>query len=419
MSNTKTKVSKEYEFTHVASHSRRGFWTMLVVMLGFSFFSASMWAGGTSGTALTSPMFILSVLVGNLLLGAYTGSLAYIAAKTGLSTHLLAHYSFGQKGSYLASLILGITQVGWFGVGVAMFAIPVHKVLPDVPLSVLVWGSGLLMTATAWFGIKALTILSAIAVPAIAILGFMSVGKAFGDFGGLEAWLNVVPTQEMSLSSAIGICIASFISGGSLTPDFTRFAKTPKISVSTTVTAFFIGNSLMFFFGAVGASFYQLSDIADVMLKQGMIVWAIVVLGLNIWTTNDNAIYGSGLGFANITKLPKKFFVLINGVLGTAAAIFLYDNFVGWLNFLNVLIPSIGGVLIADYFFVHRRHYAHMDKHPFVTIRWSAIAAWAFGALASFYLPGISSLNSVITAMVTYWLMSRFVDKPERYTEND
>ncbi|HAC22248.1 MAG TPA: cytosine permease, partial [Porphyromonadaceae bacterium] len=98
MSNTKTKVSKEYEFTHVASHSRRGFWTMLVVMLGFSFFSASMWAGGTLGTALTSPMFILSVLVGNLLLGAYTGSLAYIAAKTGLSTHLLAHYSFGQKG---------------------------------------------------------------------------------------------------------------------------------------------------------------------------------------------------------------------------------------------------------------------------------------------------------------------------------
>lgn len=407
------KVSGEYEFTHVALHSRRGFWTMLVIMLGFSFFSASMWAGGRLGTALTAPMFLLSVLIGNLLLGLYTGSLAYVAAKTGLSTHLLAHYSFGQKGSYLPSFLLGFTQVGWFGVGVAMFAIPVQKVLPEVPLWVLIWASGLLMTATAWFGIKALTILSAIAVPAIAILGSVSVNKAFTDFGGLSAWFDVLPTESMSFTTAIGICIASFISGGSLTPDFTRFAKTPKISVSTTVLAFFIGNSLMFFFGAVGAAFYQQSDISDVMLKQGMIVWAIIVLGLNIWTTNDNAIYGSGLGFANITKMPKKVFVLINGVIGTGLSYFLYNNFVEWLNFLNILIPSVGGVLIADFFLVHKRQYLNMDEHKFCSIRWSAIIAWGLGAIASFTLPGIASLNSVLVSMFSYWILSKFIKAKE------
>lgn len=403
------KTSGEYEFTHVALHSRRGFWTMLVIMLGFSFFSASMWAGGRLGTALTAPMFLLSVLIGNLLLGLYTGSLAYVAAKTGLSTHLLAHYSFGQKGSYLPSFLLGFTQVGWFGVGVAMFAIPVQKVLPEVPLWVLIWASGLLMTATAWFGIKALTILSAIAVPAIAILGSVSVNRAFTDFGGISAWFDIIPTESMSFTTAIGICIASFISGGSLTPDFTRFAKTPKISVSTTVMAFFIGNSLMFFFGAVGAAFYQQSDISDVMFKQGMIVWAIIVLGLNIWTTNDNAIYGSGLGFANITKMPKKVFVLINGVIGTGLSYFLYNNFVEWLNFLNILIPSVGGVLLADFFLVHKRQYLNMDKHKFCSIRWSAIIAWGLGALASFTLPGIASLNSVLVSMFSYWLLSKFI----------
>lgn len=55
-----------------------------------------------------------------------TSFLGYIGAKTGL-THLLARFSFGVKGSWLPSLLLGGTQVGWFGVGVAMFAIPVGK----------------------------------------------------------------------------------------------------------------------------------------------------------------------------------------------------------------------------------------------------------------------------------------------------
>ena len=409
MDNVEKKQSGEYEFTHVAAHSKRGFWTMLVIMLGFSFFSASMWGGGKLGTALTTPMFLLSILIGNLLLGFYTGTLAYIASKTGLSTHLLAHYSFGKRGSYLPSLILGFTQVGWFGVGVAMFAIPVQKILPDVPLWLLIWGAGLLMTGTAWFGIKALTILSAIAVPAIALLGTISVQNAFTDFGGFDAWWNLVPTDSMSFTTAIGVCIASFISGGSLTPDFTRFAKSPKISVSTTVFSFFVGNSLMFFFGAVGAAFYQQSDISDVMLKQGMIVWAIIVLGLNIWTTNDNAIYGSGLGFANVTKWPKKFFVLTNGIIGTMLAVFLYNNFVEWLNFLNVLIPSVGGVIIADFFFVHKRNYMNMEEHKFCDIRWTAIIAWALGAIASFTLPGIASLNSVLISMLSYVILSKIV----------
>ncbi len=401
--------SNEFEFTHVDDSQKRGFWPMLVVMLGFSFFSASMWAGGQLGNALTTDKFLIAVLTGNLLLGAYTGILAFIAARTSLSTHLLAHYSFGSKGSYLPSFLLAITQVGWFGVGVAMFAIPVHKILPDVNIHVLVWASGALMTVTAWFGIRALAILGVIAVPAIAILGFISVGKSFHEFGGASAWWNAVPENHIPLFQAIGVCIATFISGGTLTADFTRFSRNAKISVSTTVIAFFLGNSLMFFFGAVGASFYKLSDISDVMLQQGMIVWAIVVLGFNIWTTNENAIYASGLGFANITKLPTRFFVLINGTLGTALALYLYNHFVNWLGLLNTMLPSIGGVIIADYFFVKRGSYRLMNEHKFDGIRWTAIIAWGCGVFAALYLPGISSLNSVLTAVLVYVLAEKVI----------
>ncbi|STD92632.1 cytosine permease [Escherichia coli] len=107
--------------------ARKGVLALTFVMLGLTFFSASMWTGGTLGTGLSYHDFFLAVLIGNLLLGIYTSFLGYIGAKTGLTTHLLARFSFGVKGSWLPSLLLGGTQVGWFGVGVAMFAIPVGK----------------------------------------------------------------------------------------------------------------------------------------------------------------------------------------------------------------------------------------------------------------------------------------------------
>ena len=88
-------MHSEYEFSSVDSADRRGFPSLLVVMLGFTFFSASMWAGATLGNGLRVPAFLLAVLAGNLLLGAYTGLLAHVAAKTGLSTHLLARRAFG------------------------------------------------------------------------------------------------------------------------------------------------------------------------------------------------------------------------------------------------------------------------------------------------------------------------------------
>lgn len=69
----------------------------------------------------------------------------------------------------------------------------------------------------------------------------------------------------MALVTAVALCVGSFISVGTATPDFARFAKNKKVALSTTVVAFFIGNSLMFLFGAVGAMVTGNSDISDII----------------------------------------------------------------------------------------------------------------------------------------------------------
>ncbi|WP_080872000.1 cytosine permease [Oceanobacillus timonensis] len=407
-----SQTDKEFSLEAVPQTHRNGFWKILAVMLSLSFFSASMMSGGTLGTGLTFSHFIWVVLAGNLILGLYTGSLAYIASKTGLSTHLLARYAFGEKGSYLTSFLLASTQVCWFGVGLAMFAIPVATAT-GWNVYLLIGILGLLMTVSAIFGMKTLTILGFVAVPAIAIFGSYSMVDSAHEIGGMQGLFAYEPAQAISIGLALTICVGSFISAGTLTPDFARFAKSAKSAVAANIIAFFLGNSLMFLFGAIGAMAFGIADISDVMFLQGLMIPAIIVLGLNIWTTNDSALYASGLGFANITKLPKKKIVVFNGIIGTIAAMWLYNNFVGFLNVLGSALPSIGAIILADYFLVRRRKYAPFETMTFQSVNWVAIVAWAGGVAIANFVPGIPPINALIGTSVIYVIGMKLLPQEE------
>lgn len=399
-------VDKEYSLEAVPQDKRKSFLPMLVVMLGFSFFSVSMLAGGSLRGNLTIKNFLDAVFYGNLLLCIYTGLLAYMAGDTGLSTHLLAKYSFGKKGSQLVSFLISITQIGWFGMGIALFSIPASYFI-GIDTWILVLISGVLITITAYFGMKLLIILSVIAVPTIGILGGFSTVKAIEDIGGLINLLYIKPSGIITISTALSIVIGSFISAGIFTPDFARFAKNKKVAVRSTVTAFFIGNSIMFLFGALGVMTVGSADISVVMFAQGLIIPGIIVLALNIWTTNGNALYGISLGFTNITKAPKRKMVIVNGLIGTFISIFVYRNLVNWLNLLSTLIPPIGAVMLADYFIINKRKYVDFKDAKFEYINVNAILAWLAGTIGAYIIPGIIHLNSVGVAVITYVILTK------------
>ncbi|HLQ73192.1 MAG TPA: cytosine permease [Bacillota bacterium] len=407
-----SKVDLDFSLEPVPTSHRSGFGKILVVMLGLTFFSASMWSGGELGQGLTFWQFMLIVLAGNLILGLYTGALAYIAAKTGLSTHLLAKYAFGEKGSYISSFMLSFTQIGWFGVGTAMFAYPVQKVT-GANIYLLIIVAGILMTLTVIFGMKGLVVISFIAVPLITILGSTSVFKAVDSMGGFEALTAYEPAEQMGVAVAITICIGSFISAGTLTPDFTRFANRKMSAVVATIIAFFIGNTLMFLFGAVGSIATGEADISEVMFLQNLIVPAIIVLGLNIWTTNDNALYASSLGLSNITKISRKKVVIFNGLLGTILASWLYLHFVDFLTILGSALPPIGAIILADFFILRRGNYKPYEGMAFRSINWIAIVAWGAGVISALVIPGIPPINALLGAGVVHVVLTKVLEKDD------
>lgn len=384
------------------SGNRQSFWQVLVVMVGFTFFTPSMTAGGNLGLGLTLSNFIIAVVLGNLFLSFYTGFLAHIGQTTGMNLDLLARKSFGDKGSYVPSLLIGLTQMGWLGVGVAMFAIPVSD-LYGINTYLLVLLVGTAFTITSIFGIKALAFFGSIAVPLIAILGFYSMGISAEAAGGFMNIFPETPAQPMTMAAALSIVIGNFVSGGTSTPNFTRFAKTSKIAVVATVIAFFAGNILMFVFGATGAAVFGKADIFDVLIMQGLAIPAILSLGLNIWSTSNNGLYTSGLSLSNVTKKPVKLTTAAAGIMGTLLALVMYDHFIAYLSLLGSMIPPVGAVIIIHYYF-NKDSYKEVGNNTEWDMK--AIISVAIGiAVGLIVKVGITPINSLIATSVIYTVM--------------
>jgi len=389
------KVDADYSLEAVPESARKGFWNMFFVMVGFTFFSASMSVGAKLGNGLDLSGFIWACIIGGVILSAYCGVLAFIGASTGMTMDLLCRRAFGTKGSYLSSFLLGFTQIGWFGVGVAMFSIPAAELL-GVNEWVLTIIAGLLMT-----GMKGLEIVAYISVPLIVILGVYSMITAGVEGGGLAAIFGQ-SAGKISLFTGVGYVIGSFISGGTATPNFIRFAKNRKVAVWTTVIAFFLGNTLMFCFGAIGGAFTGKEDIFYVMIAQGLAIPALIVLGANIWTTNNNALYTGGLGLANITGKPMKYLTWVAGIIGTALAIWLYYNFCGWLNVLNCALPPIGMIVILDYF---KNRSKYEGKHTEAVVNWfNVLGIIAAAAVANFLHWGIAAVNAMVVSAIFFFI---------------
>jgi len=409
MKKTETPVSEDYPLTEVPESDRKSLVSTSVVLLGFTFFTATMWGGGSLGVAFDFKSLMGVVLLGNLLLGIYVAILGFIAFKSGLNSVLMGRFGFGDFGSKWPDFVLGFTQIGWYAWGTATVAIVFTKLLnlPEVlniPLMILF---GFLFCWTAYIGYRGLEILSNVAVPAMTILIVWSFIVASKKIGGLEGLLAVTPTKTMSVGAALTIVFGTFVSGGTQATNWTRFAKTWKIAVFSSLIAFFIGNGLMIFAGAYGAIVYQEPDIVNVLAMQGLLFFGIVMLFLNIWTTQDNTVYNFSVAGCNMIRSNnRKRMTLIGAAIGTLLAIFgMYNWLIPYLVLLGTFIPPIGGVIMADFFYKHKGKYPKLADVEFKKFNYTGIAAYIIASAVAKFSPGVPPINGIITAVVAYILI--------------
>ncbi len=403
--------ASDYPLSEVPKSDRKGLLSTSVLLLGFTFFTATMWAGGSLGKAFPFDELILVIVLGNLLLGVYAAVLAYIACKSGLNSVLMGRFCFGEVGSKLSDFILGFTQIGWYAWGTATVATVLVKTtgIPnwlEIPLMV---AFGMLFCITAMLGYRGMDWLSRFAVPAMMLFIMISLYTGLIDIGGFDGLMAQTPTQSLSWAAAVTMIIGTFVSGGTQATNWSRFAKTPKIAVIATLAAFFFGNGLMVLTGAMGALIYQQADIVDVMIAQGFVILAVLMLLLNIWTTQDNTIYNFAVAGCNLLRTDKRRLVTVIGAaIGTMLAVGgMYNLLIPFLILLGTFIPPIGGVIMANFWLHHKGDYPKLSEQELPAFNWLGLGAYAIGSIAAYSSPVLPPVVGVLAAAISYAMLLR------------
>ena len=411
---TAGEVDPDYPIDPVPRSARRSLFSLAVVLLGFTFFTPTMLAGARVGEAFSFSTLVWVLLLGSAVLGLYVGVIGGIGARTGLTTVMMCRYSLGTTGSKLASLLLGGTQVGWYGVTVATLAGLTAGALGwegrGSELALMVAG-GAVMGLTAYYGYKGMYALSLVSVPLLLVLAGWVTWRSLSEVGGWSGLSAIEPTSSMTVAAAVTAIVGTFASGGTQAPNWTRFARTPLSGFWACLVAFLVGELLMLFFGAVGALAFGVGDFVLVLYQLGLVGWGLVFLVANLWTTNDNTAYNFGVAGAEIANSrSKKPFVVGGVVLGTLLAVTgIYDNLIAYLLWLGILIPPLGGVVIGDYLARWRGGMPAGASLP--AVEWrnlavyavAAVAAWASSELQWFIPPVVGIVVAVAGVLAVQW----------------
>lgn len=393
------KLFEDYGVEPVPKEQTKDWLSMGLIWAGVGISLGLLMTGGALGNGLTFKQSVIASLLGGIVLAIVTALCGIVGAKTNLSTAMISRFTFGEKAVLLIALIQAFGSYGWFGVQLGLFgqtSATTWKIATglDANIYVLIILGGLCMMLTSTIGYRGLDLLSKLAVPLLIALMGASIYKILQNNSMAEIIALQGTGNPISLGLGISMVISSFIVGAVVAPDISRYAKTPKDTVLAAILAFVIVVPLIMVVGAVMAQAAGTWDLVDIMLKLGWGLAALLVLLLAQWTSNDNNLYCSALGFAVVFKKLKKWQLnVLSGALGIILALFgIYDNFIPWLITLGVLIPPMGGVIVVDYYLFNEKYYRVENLQKTQDIRKISLAAWILGSLVSF----ISS-NGIIT----------------------
>lgn len=411
-----SQAKQDYPLSAVPWSDRRSIWSLAPLLMGFALTSTTLFAGGTLGKSFAFGPMLGLIIGGNIALAAYCTALGYIASQSGLSTVLMARFSFGRLGARWVDFVLGFTQIGWYAVTNAFIASALTKLLGWPPS--LEWLAIAFFTyafcATAYIGYTAMDWLSRLAVPAMLILIAVSLGLATRDLGSFERLWTLQPQTSMPLGAALALVIGTFISGGTQATNWSRYADSGKNAIMSTLLAFLGVNTLLVFAGAFCTLVYGSEDLIAAMGKQGILLGGLVLLILNVWTTQDNTIYNFSVAGANFFGTTKRTaFVLGGATLALVLALVgVYNLLIPYLIILGSVIPPIGGIIMADFWFKHRGRFPTLESN---TLGWNkaGLIAYVTGSLVSYFTAqanlGVGPLNGIVIAALIYSLLSRRV----------
>ncbi len=381
-----------------------------LVLIGIAITIPAFLAGAELGLAMGLDKVAVAISVGSAFLCIIGCFAATIAARSRLTTYMIIQFSFGTSGSKLVNLIISVTIFGWFTVTASFFGESIQQAVANIwglnaNLSVLIIAGSVVVIFTTIYGFKAIDKLALLAVPLLfaALTALVYLALEDATIASLQAY----SADAMTLGQGITAVIGAFIVGAVIMPDFCRYVKNTAHGLLAAILHFGIAYPLILFMLAVVSINSGEKNFINIITAMGFGLIGLLVLIFATWTTNTGNLYSNALVLKTIfTRVPQWLIVLVAGLVGTLLAVTgITHYFIGFLLFLGISIPPIAGIYIADYFFIHQRHYRVDDLARRPKIAYPAFAAWLLASIVA-YLTSIPACDAIALAFVLYLLFS-------------
>ncbi len=355
-------------------------------------------AAGLVAQGWSLKVVLLSIALGNFVVLVPMILNGHAGTRYGIPFPVLLRSSFGVIGANVPALLRGLVACGWFGIqtwigGYAMYVL-CRVILPsswDLPQLLPDWvglTSGQFLAFVGFWlinviiiarGIETIRVLEKLAAPILIGMGVALLLWAWVKVGDLGAMLADPPveagTPARSMWSALGIGLTSAVAfWGTLAlsiPDFTRYAANQReqavgqlIGLPPTMTVFvFIGaavtNATAIVYGA------RIADPVVLIEKIGGPALSVVAMfGLAVATLSTNLaanIVAPANALANLA--PRRISFRLGGYLSAGIGFVIFpwklwtdsQTYIStWLLGYGACLGAIGGIMIADYFFLRR-----------------------------------------------------------------
>jgi cytosine permease len=358
--------------------------------------------GGTLGEGFGLKTSIMIAVIGSSILTAYASVLGLIAQRTGENFAMLIVHPFGTIARRIPVTLFAILEAGWLAVALGITSRAFYLVT-NVSEKLWIIIFTLIFTSTAFLGIKHMSRLSLFAVPLLTIIVIIAAVFSFKGAGGATDPFIFIPDNPIPWYIGLNLAVGSFILSTTTSPDIFRFARSSK-DVIITAIAGFIGGSLIFLVcGSIAASAYGNWDVAQNLMTAGLAAPGVFMIILNTWTSYDTGLYTAALEMGVITKYPRIVWTIGLAIIACLAALIgIYYLIVEWLTLLSIIIPPIGGILMADYLILKRRR--ANEKINIV-----GIISWVIASIISILLNHLGILlgiGGVVTGFTVYIVFS-------------
>ncbi|MCC8109357.1 MAG: cytosine permease [Planctomycetes bacterium] len=409
-------VDTDHAFCSVPADKRKSYFSLTVVWTGYVFVITSMMVGGGLAAGLTFRQILAVSIIGNLFLGVIATLVSYISSREGLSFALLTRYSFGLKGSRIASFFVPAVNLGWYIIQAATYGHFIALIfgLGDFGEALCMMASAILMGVFAFVGMNAITILGYVSIPAIVFLSIATSVRATEVAGGFQNILNHVPAAPISLGIGVTAVIGTWIlSTSTCIADIMRYAKTPGGAIASALTGLIFGNTLMIVCGALASIAVNDSDLPAVLLSMGLLIPSFILMTTNIFTTNAANLYSNSLNLANSFRVNRRkmiIVILVIAALATLVKPYRIGALFAFLDALGNVVPPLAGIIIADAFLVRKLDFPALDAHAFRNWNPAAFVTWLAALVLSFVVPfELPALVSLVASIILYPICNRFL----------